>query len=256
MTFAACVGSYALPQFVELNIRALRHVFGNGLPILVSDDISEHSGQIRDLAAEMDVHHVAGGPRGHFAGDANCCVNALAFAESVKADVALKISQRLVLCEPVCREIIERYFSEANISLTLPGRIPPGTIKRAESRFFSSLSVQSDILAIRTGTISPAELKESYEGRVRNTSMRHASLIEGWMADLIDTRFNHKFAFMPELTAPYPGRAPLYLRKCQSEPADYQTLADRLGMKSPNWTPILVEWRQMSNGYRPCPVFI
>jgi len=254
--FAACIGSYALPQFVELNIRALRHVFGAGLPILISDDISEHSGQIRDLAAETDVHHVAGGPRGHFAGDAMACCNALAFAESEGSDIALKLSQRFVLCEPVAREILERYFADKNISLTLPGRIPPGTIKRAESRFFSSLAVQSDILAIRTGTISPAELKETYESRVRSNAMRHASLIEGLWAHLIDTKFATSYAFMPEFTVPYPGRAPLYLRKCQSEPAAYQALADRLGMKSQNWTPILVEWRQMSNGYRPCPVFI
>ena len=151
---------------------------------------------------------------------------------------------------------LQRYFSDPNICLTLPGRIPPGTIKRAESRFFANLSTNSDIIAFRVGTISPAELKESYETRVRNNSMRHASLIEGWMANLIDTAFVTRYSFMPEFTTPYPGRAPLYLRKCQFNPADYLVLAEKLGMKWTGHPPLLQEWRQLSQSYRPVPCFI
>ena len=257
MKFAATIGSYAMPEFVELNILALRHVFGHDLPILVSDDWSDKSVEIRDLAAFYGVHHTCSeSSRGHFAGDCQAAVNALAFAEAEHADVALKISQRTVLCEPVCRQILERYFSDPNVWLVLPARIPPRTIKRAESRFFSNMAVQTDLLAIRTGTMRPDELKDIYESKVRGNKMRHASLIEGLWADMIDTKFATHYVLAQEFTTPYPGRAPLYLRKCQQEPAAYLILADRLGMKWTGHPPLLQEWKQLSDFYRPVPTFI
>lgn len=257
MKFAVTIGSYAMPEFVELNILALRHVFGHAIPILVSDDWSDKSVEIRDLAGFYGAHHTCSeSPRGHFAGDCQATVNALAFAEAEKADIALKISQRIVLCEPVCQDVLERHFSDPNVWLALPARIPPGTIKRAESRFFSNMAVQTDLLAIRTGTISPAELKDTYETKVRGNRMRHAALIEGLWADMIDTKFAGHYAFMLEFTAPFPGRDPLYLRKCQSQPADYLILAEKLGMKWVGHPPLLQEWRQLSNAYRPVPQFM
>jgi hypothetical protein len=253
MTFAAVIGSYDLPDFVRLQILSLRHVFGD-IPVLVSDDISPHSPEIRDIAAEFAVHHVASGPRGHFAGDCQAAVNGLAFAQCEKADILLKVSQRFVLCSPLIRQILERYFANPDTWLLLPGRIHPASIKRAESRFFSNLSVQSDIVCLRSDKITPLALKELYESRLRAKQSRHDSLIEALWAFIMDVTLAGHAVQAPELTHHPSGHPKLFLRRCQSEPAEYQKLAAELGMK--DFLPLLQEWRQLTNSYRPVPVFL
>lgn len=255
MTISIVIGSYAMPAFIRLQIVALRRIFGEDAKILVSDDISQQSVEIRDVAQEYGVHHVCSEThRGHFASDLQSVVHGLAFARCNKSDLCLKVSQRLVLVEPVIREIIENYFADPNTNLILPGRIHPATIKRATSRFFSNFLLNSDVLCLKTEAISPHQLKERYENKIRENKSKHAALIEGLWSDLIDTHFNHHYEFAPELTHPFPGRDPLYLRKCQSEPADYSLLAEKLGLK--NWpVPMLQEWNVLSTSYRPVPVF-
>jgi hypothetical protein len=250
---AVAIGSYSMPAFIRLQILSLRKVFGEDVKILVSDDWSEKSVEIRDIADEMDVHHIVGGPRGHFAGDAACCCNGLAFAESEKADALIKVSQRFVLVEPCVRQILENYLADPETWLLLPGKISAATIKRAESRFFSNFQLNSDFLCIRSGTITPLQLKERYETRVRERQSRHATLIESLWCEMVDCHFNHHYKFVPELTHPYPGRPPIYLRRAQSQPADYQKLASELGLN--NFLPLLQEWRQLTQFYRPVPQF-
>lgn len=256
LKFAVTVGAYELDWFVELQILSLRHVFGKDVPILVSDDISKRSVEIKEIAERYGVHHtVSQTHRSHFGGDCQAAVNALAFAECEGADIAVKVSQRLLLCEPAVRDILEKYFADPDVWLCLPGRIAAGTIKRAESRFFSNLSCQSDVLCIRTGSIKPAELKETYESRVRNRQSRHGSLIEALWSDLIDTKFNHHYRLVLELTHPYPGRDPIFLRRCQVEAADFMKQAERLGLKRQGAV-YLQEWRALAGGaYRPIPVW-
>lgn len=254
MTFAATVSSYQLVDFVELNVLALRRVFGD-IPILISDDWSDKSVEIRDLATRLGTHHLCSDShRGHFAGDACSCCNALAFAEAEGADVCVKVSQRFVLCAPAAREILERYFADPEIHLVLPGRVAPGTIKRAESRFFSNLSTQSDLVCVRTGKLRPNTLKELYESRVRAKQSRHDSLIEALWGFIMDVTLAGHASQAPEFTHPYPGRPPIYLRRCQAEPAHYQALAQELGMTSFNV--LLQEWRALAGQlYRPVPCF-
>lgn len=254
MTFACVIGSYDLPDFIELQIRSLRHVFGEGTQILVSDDLSQHSGEIREVAAQFGVHHVVSDThRSHFAGDCQATVNGLAFAECEKADILVKVSQRFVLCEPAVKGILENYFSNPETHLILPGRIHPGSIKRAESRFFSNLSVQSDIVCIRSGKLTPYALKNLYENRVKAKQSRHDSLIEALWSFIMDVTLAGHAVQAPELTHGVKGRPPLFLRRCQAEPAQYQAFAAQLGMKE--FLPLLQEWRRLTNSYRPCPVF-
>jgi hypothetical protein len=252
--FAVVIGSFDMPDFIELQIRALRRVFGEQTPILVSDDLSQHSVEIRDVAAAFGVHHVVSEThRSHFCGDAQAICNGLAFAECEKADVLVKVSQRFVLIEPVIREILENYFQNPETWLVLPGRIHPGSIKRAESRFFSNLSVQSDVVAVRTWKLRPSDLKNIYEERVRSKKSRHDSLIEALWAYLMDVTLNGHTVQAPELTHRFPGRSKLFLRRCQSEPGEYLQAAESLGMRWPG-VPKLQEWRQLTNCYRPVGV--
>jgi len=254
MTFAIVIGSYDMPQFVELQLRSLPKIFPDS-PILVSDDLSQQSAEIRDIAARFDAFYVCSNThRGHFAGDCQDAVHGLAFAEEQKTDLLLKISQRFILCAPAAREVLEKYFSDPEVWLAFPGKIHPGSIKRAESRFFSNFSTVTDFFCIRTGKLAPKALKELYEGRVADQKNRFDTLIEPLWAYIGDVTLAGHAIRMPEFSSHYPGRAPIYLRKCQQEPGDYQVFARENGMEE--FLPLLVEWRQMSNSYRPSPVFI
>jgi len=255
LTFAATIGAYELASFVELNIRALRRVFGDDLPILVSDDLNRYSAEIRDVASRFDVfHYCSDTHRGHFAGDVNQACNALAFAKAQGADIALKISQRFILCDPICREILERYFSDPEVWLAFPGKIHPSSIKRAESRFFSNFSTVTDFFAVRPDKLSAETVKNLYETRVREQKTRFDTLAEPLWSFIGDVTLAGHTIRMPEFSSHYPGRPPIYLRKCQQEPADYQVFARENGMDE--FLPLLVEWRQMSTAYRPVPQFI
>lgn len=253
MKFAITIGSYLLEDFVHLNILQCRHIFGQDVSILVSDDISKQSASIRDMCERLQVYHIADGPRGHFAGDLATAVNALVFAQQQGADVAIKLSQRFVLAEPCCAEIIQRYFEPDDTWLALPGRIAAHTIKRAESKFFANLSVLTDLIAIRTGRLSPAALKHRYESRVNNAQTQADKLVESCWANLMDCEFAGHCVRMPEFTNPYPGRPNIYLRKAQNEPADFELLARERGMTQFN--PVLVEWNRLDANYRPVPRF-
>jgi hypothetical protein len=254
MTFAVTISAYQLVDHIHLNVLALRRVFGPELPILISQDWSDKSVEIRDLAERLGTHHLcADSHRGHFAGDLNNTIAALAFAEAEKADVAIKISQRMLLCEPAAREIIEKYFSDPEIWMALPARLHPGTIKRAESRFFANLTTLTDLLCVRTWKLRPTTVKELYEERVNSRKSRHDTLIEALFSFISDVTLAGHCVRMPEFSGHPPGRPPIYLRRSQSEPAQFQTLAAELGLKE--FHPLLIEWRQMSAAYRPCPIF-
>ncbi len=253
MTFAIVIGSYDMPNFVELQLRSLPKIFP-GAPILVSDDLSQHSAEIREVAGRFDAYYVCSNThRGHFAGDCQDAVNGLAFAAQHEADLLLKISQRFVLTDPVTREILERYFSDPEVWLAFPGKIHPSSIKRAESRFFSNFSTVTDFFAIRPEKLNPETLKNLYETRVKEQRNRFDTLIEPLWAYIGDVTLAGHAIRMPEFSSHYPGRPPIYLRKCQQEPADYIVFAGEHGM--PEFLPLLMEWRQMSNSYRPSPVF-
>ncbi len=254
MTFSIVIGSYDMPQFVELQLRSLPLLFPDS-PILVSDDLSQKSAQIRDIAAKFDAYyHCSETHRGHFAGDCQDAVNGLAFAEAQGTDLLLKISQRFVLCQPAARSVLENYFLDQQVWLAFPGKIHPSSIKRAESRFFANFSTVTDFFCIRTGKLSPQTLKELYETRVNEQRNRFDTLIEPLWAYIGDVTLAGHAIRMPEFSSHVRGQPPIYLRKCQQEPADYIVFAREMGM--PEFHVLLQEWRQLSNSYRPSPQFI
>ncbi len=253
MTFSIVIGSFQMKQFIELQLRSLPKLFPDS-PILVSDDISQESSEIRDIAARFDAfYHCSSTHRGHFAADLQHAVNGLAFAEEQGTDLLLKISQRFVLCQPAARQVLENYFADPEVWLGFPGRIRPGSVKRAESRFHSNFSTVTDFFCIRTGKLKPVELKNLYETRVREQKSRFDTLAESTWAYVGDVTLAGHTIRMPEFSTHYPGRPPIYLRKCQQEPADYLIFAAENGM--PEFHVLLQEWRQLTNSYRPSPIF-
>ncbi len=170
----------------------------------------------------------------------------------MNADLALKVSLRFLLVDPAAKDVLEQHFANPDVWLGLPGRISAHTIKQQASMFFAHFSVLTDILCVRTNSITPQMLKDRYETRVRNAGNAHDKLAESLWANLLDTHFATHAVSMNEFSVP--RTPPIYLRKAQSHPADYEKVAHERGMTRLN--PVLVEWSRMDPSYRPSPVFI
>ncbi len=252
--FAITIGSYRMPEFIALQIATLRHVFGADVDILVSDDWSDKSAEIHGLCAKHGVYYLCSeSPRGHFAGDFSSILNSMSFAKATNADVGIKISQRFVLVEPVVQEILNRHFASPEIWLGLPGRISSHTIHEPGSRFFANFPILSDILVMRTGVIAPEVLKDIYEGKCKARATPMAGFVETTWLDWRDTIFANRYVILTELTHPFPGRAKLFLRRCQSLEAEFSELAMKHGLPTVRYS--VDEWRRLTNAYRPIPIF-
>ncbi len=252
--WAITIGSYRMPEFIALQIATLRHVFGRDVDILVSDDWSDKSAEIRELCAKQSVYYLCSEtPRGHFAGDFMAILNSMAFAKSIGADIGIKISQRFVLVEPVVQEILNRHLSSPEIWLGLPGRISSHTIHEISSRFFANFPILSDILIIRTGVIAHEVLKDIYEGKCKVRATPMAGFVELVWQELKDTIFSNRYVILTELTHPFPGRAKLFLRRYQSLEAEYAEIALKHGINPVRYR--TDEWRRLSASYRPVPQF-
>jgi hypothetical protein len=239
MTVAITIGAYALPDFVELCCRRCRVLFPDA-PILIADDLSAQSA---DIQARAERHHcmyvVSQNRRSHFSGDIQAIITALALAEAQECDIALKISQRFIPVLPEFRSSMERAFSDPSISLVLPGRVDRRQILRPQSQFFSKFGIQTDVVAIRRGSIAPQTLVDTYRDRVNNPKSKSDSLVETTIGYLAGTHFRGATAVVAEWTNHRAHTAKVFLRRCQSSQEDYQKLGVIEGIKG-KWD--LREW--------------
>lgn len=241
MTFAICIGCYRLPQFIELNVRRCRTIFGQDVPIILADDKSFESRAIEVLAEGLEVDYTCSPyRRSHFSGDWNAFVMSAAFASGLHKDIALKISQRLIPVLPRFRECIEEAFSDPNVQVALPGRPNPTQIARPQSRFYSKFGILTDVLAFRNGAITSTELVDLYRKRFTEGKTHQESLVECTWGWLLANRFEGKFRVLPELTNHTPMEPKIFLRKSQSIPRDYEQVARMEGMTQTDWP--LFEW--------------
>lgn len=105
------IGHYNQPDFLELNIAAIRHHCGD-VPILVSDDCSDGFGStpksgsvfhrvLRMTERYTNVRVLPNVERiGHCGGDMACVWKAIYFGASLGADVVFKLSTRLIVDTP------------------------------------------------------------------------------------------------------------------------------------------------------------
>lgn len=252
MTFSICVGSYAMPSFLELNLRALRDVFGN-VPILVYDGRSKDSAQIKDLADRFEASYITENVnRTHFMGCLQTAVSSLAFARAMNCDIALKINQRMVLLAENIPNLIEEVFDDPSVLLATPPAIRVETIKDDASKFHARFPRMVDILAFRAAAIDPQWIAEKYAEQVRTGTGRHDALTEHFWQRMTETEFKDSHRNLPFLSEP--SVPPKYLRKCQAASEDYQQAAVRLGMNLADFP--TVEWSAMLGAaYRPLAAF-
>lgn len=252
MTFAACVGSYSLPHFISLQILSLRHVFGD-IPILISDDKSSESPVIESVAAKHEVAYCCSeARRGHFAGDVQCTINALQFARQCNADIAVKISQRMVLVSPTIKPIAEGYLSRDNIALALPGT--PSKIQICgTSKGFARMPHLTDVLFFRMDRMMSAEaVRDFYEASWKLSGDPRDGIPEIAMTHMIEKPLLGKVCKFTELTYHDPNRPKdkLFHRRYQSTSSEIRRFAQSLGCDGFFQ---VGEWRTLDANYRPRP---
>lgn len=226
MKWAITVGAYKLADFVTLNVCRCRVIFGDDVDICIDDDLSENSPKIREIAERYECGYVCSPvQRGHFAGDLQTFLTAIAFGKQTECDLVLKISQRVIPVLPAFREVAEKAFSNPEIIVALPGKPKMNQIARPAARFYSSFGILTDVVAIRNGALEPEELLDVYRKRF-TTSTNHAdSLIETTWGWLLAQKFKHSTAIIPEWTNHEAFKPKIYLRKSQAMESEYATLA-------------------------------
>lgn len=240
LTFAITIGAYKLFDFVELNICRSRVIFGDDVAILIDDDRSENSDKIREIAEKYDCSYVCSEmQRGHFAGDLQTFVNSMVFCKSAKADVGLKISQRVIPVLPAFRECVEKAFENPQIQIALPGKINPRHIARPMARFYGQFGILTDVMAIRRDAMPPQELVDVYRKRFTGSPNHADSLIETTWGWILANRFPNAHVIIPEWTNHEPFKPKIYLRKSQALEREYAQIASMHGIEG-TWN--LAEW--------------
>lgn len=250
MTFAITVGSYALPHFALLQIHSLRKVFGESVDILISDDHSSETNAIMAIAEQHGCHFcTSSARRGHFAGDIAAVVNSLGFAKQCNADVAVKLSQRMLIASPVIRERAEWYMSQPDIAIALPGT--PARIQICgTSKGFSKFPWLTDVLFMRLDRMMPAEaIRDFYEASWKNSGDPRDGIPEIAMMHMIEKPLAGKARRFDELTYHDPnGREKLFHRRYQSTSAEIRRFAQGFGLDGFFQTS---EWRVLDSQYSP-----
>lgn len=254
MKFAITVSAYLMDDFVRLNLEMCQRVFP-GSPVLVSDDKSHRSDEIEKAAHQYGASYICSNKRrGHFCADVQSWANALAFGESVRSDVSIKISFRLILLDPTLRTDFEDLFSNSICDMAVPQKIRPEQLRRRESHTFAMVPCLSDVILMRTGVMSPTELINYYRHKIQNERAPHSSLVESLAYDLLMGKFKDRSKMLESLSFHYPGQPHRYLRKCQNHQIQYVDLARKLGLLGA-WD--VREWSHIERGsYRPKPVLV
>jgi len=229
---AITIGSARLLPFVQLNIRRCRLVFGEDVPILVSDDKGQFTPEIQRMVEAEDCGFWTSESRmTHHSGDAQTFVNAIRFAEQVDADVALRISQRYIPLHPGFREALERTMADPNVMLCSPGRLFPQQIVRRQCMFYCKFPMLVDAVAIRRGALSADEYLNIYRERTAKGRQHNEALTEVTWLWICQNKFPGRFRAIPEWTNHVPGRPRLFLRKAQSHHQEFQRIAQADGVR-------------------------
>lgn len=249
---AFTISSYRLHDFVKLGLKQLERLSYDS-PVLVSDDPGPESEMIKKTAEDHGaVYRAPTKRRGHFSGDFQSIVNAMAFAEAAGADIAIKVSQRFIFRKPESIDVIHKTFTNPNILVATPGqpRVMPGNGKATNG--FGNFSILSDVVMIRVGAMTPMDMLVMYRERLLREKVPWASFIECTMDLLHSSKFPGRTAKIEELTNP--TEDPIYLRRYQATEKQYRDLALSHGF---NGLFPLNEWGQIEQRNYLCrPVVV
>lgn len=256
LSIAASIGSYKLPEFVELGICQIRACLGHDTPILVVDDRSEQTHRIIEICQKHGVQLVESRvQRGHFAGDMTNTVNAITWARAHECEVAVKLSQRFVFRLPVCRSVIESVFADGLVHFASPGKMSINTLRRGGSPTFAAMPALTDIMLFRAAAVDPQILIDTYRDKCqREKGLPWGQWVEATACDWHDVTFAGHSRKVEEFTNHQPGQEHIYLRRNQDDSGSYRDLARPYGICGEFR---LDEWRMLERGmYDPRPMII
>ena len=250
METAVTIGSYCLPQFVELCALRCRRLFGENTPILISDDLSHKSEEIKGMASRIGCAYVVGDGRfSHFGGDMQALLNAVTWGS--QSDITLKISQRFIPVLHAFKDVMDKVFEDPEMLLAVPGQLSPHQIARPQAAFYRTFGILTDVIAIRSGALDAESLLNDYLGRLRNPKRHSDCFVETTIGNMLSSTFKGKHRILKEWTIHEPMRPKLYLRKAQSNASEYAKVAKMENIDG-EWD--LREWGQIEKGrYMPRP---
>jgi len=233
MHIAIVIGSYRLADYVRLNIRACRRIIGDA-DILVSDDHSQNSDSIAKVCDEEDVAFMTSDRRrSHCSGDWQSYINGEIFGLDCRADIVLKLSQRLVPARPEFRAMVEDPFADPKVRVVIPAAMDIKTAARPDTRFYHRFPALTDVVAWRVGVFPPEYLMNVYRdqcAKAVDKATQHLQLTEhGWLR-ICNECPEGTVVRSDALANPPPFKPKAYLRKAQCTRLDYLQLAKAHGV--------------------------
>lgn len=244
---ALTIGSYRMPDFVELNIVMSRLVYGPSIPILVSDDQSSESGKIEAVAAKHGCHYLCTtGRMAHCGGDIQHFINAAEFARQEERPFAIKHSCRFI---PLAG--LEQLWFDGlrKHGLVLPGQIQQNQIARPDARFYTKFGILTDVAGWKTGSLTGEDIANHYREGCANAKHAFDNFVEIAWGKLAGIKFPGAHLIEPRLANHEIGKPKLYLRKAQSGRQEYQRVAELLEIEG---SFDIREWKAIEGGSYKC----
>lgn len=239
-----------MPDFVSLQLASLNAITLNTEIIVVDDYSPPHSHAIGRQVERYGQHYIRSDQRmGHFKGDANVFIQGLAFARDIDADILIKVSQRLILCDRKAIEVLTAPFADPSVVIALPPT-PPESSLLPGGRFYRTLPVLTDVVAIRVKDLGPEEFTNRYRAKFTGETARTSALIEYLFQDL---KAHKKTVEVPAL-ASHIDLPRIYLRKSQDRQDAYREFAATLGLSGAY---DCREWKEIHGpDYQPRPSIV
>lgn len=229
-------------------------VFGDDLPITITDDPSIDSHMVEAVAARRDCYYNRPDvPLGHFAGDIQTFIDALELADQKGADIAIKMSQRCMVAHKDLRAIIEAKFRNPLTAIVMPGRPNPNFIRVGHQQF-ARFPILTDMVFMRREHVSSRTIKDEYEAQLAKGKEYHDCFVEVFFDRLRNNQYRDRVELCEEITNHRGGQPPYYIRRYQNLPEHYTQMAERFGIhRTGTWE--LEERHKLQRGYNPRPQF-
>lgn len=233
MKLSLVIGAYKLHDFVRLNLCQCRTLFGDDIPILVSDDRSPVSDLIAEAANDYDASYICGEKRmSHFTGDLQHLLCAAKWGELTESDVCIKLSQRFVPLVPEFVTTLTEPFNDPTVAMVVPGQPKKRQMARPGSAFYAGFGLLTDCVAWRPGALSSETIEKFYRDQLADVTdtMKGKHLVEVTIGRIAAKLLAGRVRMLDALANHQIGKPKMYLRKAQSNRGEYAKLAETLGL--------------------------
>lgn len=233
MKLCLVIGSYKLHDFVRLNLAQCRRLFGEDIPILMSDDRSPMSDLIAEAADMYGASYVCGEKRmSHFTGDMQHLLCAAKWGELTESDVCIKLSQRFIPLHEDFVKVLLDPFADESVVMVVPGQPKKRQMARPGSAFYAGFGLLTDCMAWRPRELPAETIEKFYRDQLAdvNDAQKGKHLVEVTVGRIAAKLLQGRVRMLDALANHQIGQPKLYLRKAQSNRGEYSKLADEHGL--------------------------